>query len=816
MSVDDVPLAPLVLSARAELGFDEIEAQLESSCHTALGREALLADPFPTSRRALDARLAESMEGRSLASLAVVPPFAAVRDLRPLVEHIEKEGVLASLDLIDVARTLDAIGRIRDLVESRGDEWPRLVARARGMHDARDLAKRIASSFDEQGNLRDDASRALAELRGRVRALRADVKVVLDDLIREFDDRGLLRDRVFTLRHDRYVLPVRAEHQSAVEGIVHDASQTGQTVFVEPRAILQIGNRIIFAESAVREEERRILVALTGEVRAHGSAIVDDMEKVGALEATYARGLLAHLIDGRRPTLVDTDDAASLRLDDARHPLLALARGLAERAGTARPPVVANDLSLDGRRALVISGPNAGGKTVALKTVGLVAILARAGLPVPCAPTSKVPLFGAVLAAIGDEQSIAAGLSSFSGHLEGLAEIARHVDAHAKTGALVLLDELCAGTDPNQGAALAQAMLESLVDAGALLVATTHFERLKTLAISDAGKATFRNASFVLDPSSGRPTFALHMDSVGTSNALDAAKRHGLPARVIERAESLLDPTAREVQTLLDELGRKNAELAQKIASLDEERARLAEQAEKQRARAVALQDESDRLRREGARAFQDELKEARKKVALAIETVQKGADARTLNEISHTLRSEEERVARAAAQAEAEVALDPVHVVPGAVVSVRGMPGVRFDVIDVSGDDVVVARGAMRTKKKLADLRVPEAEPRAERGTRGARPQLAAVSGEVRTGDNTIDLRGARVEDALERLEAFFDARMKEGRSRVFVLHGHGTGALKRAIRDALKASRYVDTFRAGEKDEGGDAFTVVELAGA
>jgi DNA mismatch repair protein MutS2 len=815
---DETQFPRFVLPSRArrDLGFDEIEEFLRGSCRTQLGIEAVLKTTFPTTPGALDERLAESLEGRALAARQVHPDFAAVRDLRPLLELIDKEGVLAARELLDVAQTLDGVSRIQDLILSRADEWPSLSARARLLHDERGLSRRISRSFDEQGNLLDEASPALRELRERVRALRADVKGVLEDLIRDFDDRGILRDRNFTLRHDRYVLPVKSEHQSAIEGIVHDASQTGQTVFIEPRAILNIGNRIIFAESAVREEERRILHALTIEVGRHAKAIVDDMEIIGALEAAFVRGLLALLIDGTRPRLVGPHEGNALSLDAARHPLLALRAGVLAREGKTSPRVIANDIRLDGRRALIISGPNAGGKTVALKTVGLVVVMARAGLPVPCASSSCVPLVGTVLATIGDEQSIADDLSSFSGHLEALTEITRAVVEHEKGGALVLLDEICAGTDPNQGAALAQSVLEDLVEKRAVLVVTTHYERLKVLAVADGARNRFRNASFALETSTGRPTFTLHLDSVGTSNALDAARRHGLPEHVIARAETLLDPTTRELQSLLDELAERNAALATEQRELAAQRARAEQQSQSLNARLLQLQDEEGRLRREGARVFLREVGDARRIVAEAIETVQKGADARTLNAISHVLRDEADKVARLTSAPVIEGATHLMtSVKPGTVVGLREMPGVRFDVIEVNGDDVVIARGAMRMKRKLAELRNVDGEQKTERAAPSSKGATLGPDLTLRTSENTIDLRGVRVEDALERLEAFFDMRMKEGHSRVFILHGHGTGMLKKAIRESAKNNKYVESFRAGEKDEGGDAFTVVELAG-
>jgi DNA mismatch repair protein MutS2 len=811
-TADLASLPNFALPERADrdLGFALVRERIAAACKTPMGLEAAQRAGFPKTRAALERRLTAAREAQALHEAGAVLDFAPVLDLRPVLAAIEKDATLGALDILDVARTLEAMARLSDLIQARADDAPGLAQRASRLSDERAFVRRLLRTFDEEGNLTDDASPSLKGLRDRVRELRKEASTKLEDLIRGFDDKDILRDRNFTVRNDRYCLPVISGFQHRVDGIVHDASQTGATVFIEPRALLEIGNRIMIAKAGISEEEARILRELTGDIAARASGIEDDLRVVAELEADFARGRLAADIHATRPEIAeDVDDG--FELYDARHPALAWRKTDAERAEQPGEEVIANDLFLTAKRALVISGPNAGGKTVALKTAGLCAVMARAGLPIPAAEGSRVPLFSAVVATVGDAQDLERGLSSFSGHLEALREIFADTKDRARGEVLALLDEIAAGTDPTQGAALAQAVLEELVERGARVVATTHYERLKLLGIEDA---RFENASVGTDTKTGQPTYHVHLGQVGTSDAFEAARRSGIDESVLERAASVLRPDERGVQEMLrgleeqsQRLQAERAELADKMRKIDGEREHLKRRLEE-------AEQEARRLRREGARAFAGEIADARKAVADAIERVQQGADARELNEISHQLKDAERAATEASRAPEAAPEL-VVEVKPGDKVRVASFSGAEVEVLSVDGEKVQVARGAMKMWVEIAELReAPRAKKSGGKPRASKRGSSASSSKDPRTSTNTLDVRGERLSDALELMDAFLDDLMRKGRARGFILHGHGTGALKRGLRDAMKQSRYVRRFDAADPEDGGDAFTVVDLA--
>lgn len=720
-------LVELHLSERAakDLGFDEVCAILDASCRTPFGTEALALERFPATSEGLAARLDEAMEARSAVERKVSPDFGSLRDLRVVLAAVQKGIVLGSIDIIDTAKTLDALARLHDVMDFQGAEAPLLARLGRQIDDDRLFSKRVLRSFDEQGNLTDDASPELQVLRAKVRALRSEAQEQLGALIRDLDDQGLLRDRNFTVRNDRYVLPVKSEFQARVEGIVHDASQTHQTVFVEPRALLQLGNRIKIAKAEVEQEEQRILRELSEEIAELSPRLLVDLARAGHIEAAFARGAFAARTDGRRALVSPV--ATTLSLQRARHPLLEHLRSLSMAAGAAAgapvtSPVVGNDLAFGEARALVISGPNAGGKTVALKTAGIVALIARAGIPAPVDEGSVIPSFASVCCAIGDAQSLEGGYSSFSGHLVVLRGILEEIDAHRERGpVLCLLDELLAGTDPAQGAALAQSTLEHIVAGGALVVATTHYERLKVLGLVEAAEAErsdasdaghrapaqrrFRNASVALDPQ-GRPTFHVVLDQAGTSNALEAARRYGLPEGVIARAAALLSPDEKELQSVLRTLSEQKARLEAQLKEAEDARVRVEAESAKLERKLGEVEREAARLRKEGKRAFLDELKDARRSVAEAIEA-SKSKDARAINKASRELQVLEEST-RAAVEAAAPATehTRPVEVKVGDVVELAIMPGSRVTVVEVDKDAIVVAGGAMKMRVGLDQLR--------------------------------------------------------------------------------------------------------------
>jgi DNA mismatch repair protein MutS2 len=839
----DASLAELRVSPRSlkDLGFDDVIGALRGLCKTPFGRDAISDDIFTADCAELRARLHAAMEGKAAAMRLVSPDFGGLREVRHILEASGKGVVLAALDIVDVARTIDALGRLKDVIEAQGDDAPTLVALADLFADERRFSRRVLRSFDDSGVLVDDASPELSSRRARVRALRAEAQEKLQALVRDHDELGVLQDRTFTIRNDRYVLPVKSEFQGKVDGIVHDASQTHHTVFIEPRVLMALGNRITIARAEVVEEEQRILRDMSEEIAEFQERLAKDLRVAGVIEAAFARGRWAAAIDAEA---VEVDPrATTLSLQQARHPLLAwLAAQAAQTAhgGATRTTIVPNELRLDGARCLVISGPNAGGKTVALKTAGLIALLARAGIPVPVAPSSVVPAFAGIHVSIGDEQTIEGGFSSFSGHLMAIKGIVDDVETDATRGpVLVLLDELMSGTDPAQGSALAQAVLEDLVadrGGGAVsVIVTTHADRLKALAIAERehqGPRRFRNASVGTDRA-GRPTFVLRLDEVGTSNALEAARRFGLKEATIERAVALLDPEHKEIHALLRSLAEQREQLIAHVDEARREQERHRQESARLERTVVELDAERARLRREGKRAFLDELKEARQVVKEAIAHSQ-SKDAKVINHAAATLKKLEDDTHRSLAERVAleNSSLAPARVKVGDTVEVASMPGVRLVVEAVDGDDVTLARGPLRTRAARSTLRIPKEGPkepskdaRGERSDKGSErgrgrssssvPSGAPVTAgpEPRTSDNSLDLRGQRADEALELLEAFLDKLLRSQHHTGHVLHGHGGGSLKKAVREYLRRSRYVRAQTAGGEHDGGDAWTIIEL---
>lgn len=812
--------------ARTDLGFDDALAIVAGLCRTPFGRESINDDVFPTDVGDLKHRLRCAVEARGCVERKVQPDFGGVREIRHIIEASGKGIVLAAADIVDVAKTIDALGRLKDVVVFQGDEAPALVLLAEQLDDERRFSRRVLRSFDEQGGLVDEASPELATRRARVRQLRSEAQEKLQALVRDYDELEVLRDRNFTIRNDRYVLPVKSEYQGKVDGIVHDASQTHQTVFIEPRALMQLGNRIKIARAEVIEEEQRIFQEMSSEIAELAGRLAIDLRTAGAIEAAFARGAFAQGIGGEE--IVVNAAAPTLSLRRARHPLLAWLRFQAQQQEKPASAVTPNDLRLDGARCLVISGPNAGGKTVALKTAGLISLLARAGFPVPVEAGSVIPAFAGVSVSIGDEQNLQGGFSSFSGHLSAVKGIVDDVKEDAQRGCtLVLLDELMSGTDPAQGAALAQALLEDIVDTHVdrvSVIVTTHYDRLKALALAELQAPTaagssrrFRNASVQTDRF-GKPTFVLVLDEVGTSNAFDAARRFGVAEGIIERALALLAPEQKELHALLRALAEQKQALAGRVEAAEAERTRFADETARLERRLVELDAERARLRKEGKRAFLDEITAARATVKEAIAaTLTK--DSRALNVASQNLKKLEEDTRAEVAPTKLELTsslLAPEQVKIGDTIELATMPGVRMTVQEFDGDDVIVARGPMRTRVARGQLRTPEVEKvdTKLRNVKGNKKAPAPSTGpDPRTSDTTLDLRGQRADDAVELLDAFLDKLLRESRQTGYVLHGHGGGALKKVVREYLNRSRYVKGHGPGSIDDGGDSWTVVDL---
>ncbi len=726
-------------------------------------------------------------------------------------------------ELADISTSLNVASSLRraldDVAEAQAPEASLAALRRRlgPLPHADDpvwsLARRLAVSIDRDGPnsaplLADGASPTLGSLRARVRSLRAELQTAATRMLRRPGMAEAFGDRYVTERDGRVVLPVRASAFSragapgTIGGIIHDASASGQTLFVEPHALVDDNNALRSATVAVRAEEARVLAELSMAVGASAGSISAAQASLLEVDGVAARLALSQALGGIAPELVPADEGAVIELPGARHPLMAL-RGR---------EVVPNDLRVAIGTALVVSGPNAGGKTVALKTVGLCVLLAQLGVRLPTRAVARVPVVSSLVSDVGDDQSLARDLSTFSAHVGHVV----HACAAARrdrSGCLVLLDEVAVGTDPDQGAALAEAIVVELVAGGATLVVTTHYERLKLLAVADPER--FVNAAVGFDLEHLRSTFRIHLGVPGNSSALMVARRLGVPDSVLARAEAGLDDTRGRVDALIADVVGLRDRLAERTDEV--ERVRL-ELAARERRLAELERSEVERASTKLARAhaavaaelrgLQTELRAARKAARSGDTSGSEALEARARKAVA------EGRPPDPAPEGEA-----PRSLQVGGRVRIERL-GVVGEVVAIKGDRVTVQLASGRTTATMAELREvaekPRAKPAIVRTPSGddehagehfggdARPVRAAV-------DNVVDLRGARADEATLLLESMLARALAVGQDVVLLRHGHGSGALRKVIREHLMRLPYVVRHRPGMPEEGGDAVTVV-----
>ena len=782
-----------------------MDARSQELLEFPLVRERLAgATSFPPSRRLAEAlepasdpvvvarQLDETDQTRSLLEQHPGVGIGAAHDIGPSIERAARGGRLDPAQFIEIAETLDATAR---LATSLAEERRALLRDlGRELHALPAIRSTLARSFDPVGELLDTASPRLGGLRAAVRVAYDRLRRRLDALVGA-ELGNALQEPIVTLRNGRYVVPVKAEARARVKGIVHDASGSGQTLFVEPLVAVELGNAWREAQVAEQEEIARILDELSALVAANAAALRETLEALARFDLWAAKASLAADMDGTR---AETADRPEVILLSARHPGL---------SGT----VVPIDIRIgDGYTALVVTGPNTGGKTVTLRTVGLLSLMHQSGLHIPAAAGSRLPVWRDVFADIGDEQSVAQSLSTFSGHLRRITTIVE--EAGPET--LVLLDELGAGTDPTEGSALAQALLDHFIRAGAVVAATTHYAELKAYTHTTAGA---RNAAVEFDLETLSPTYRLTIGLPGGSQAFAIAERLGLPGSIVADARSRLTEAQLSFEATLASIKATEGETSEAL-----ERARAAEiratdalrTADEERRRARRERDEQVRAARlEADRVVEDlraELAQTRR--ALERETVTAGSlDAAV---------SRAEAIAGRLPAIEAEPAPSPSEprewrVGDRARSRSGGWEG-RIAAMDKGGRRATIEAGAMRVVVDHDDLEpaLGRPAPSPEAQTAGSSTSGAGIRLErARSVASSLDLRGARVEEALEALGRYLDDASLAGIGTVTIIHGSGTGALRDAVRTAIGAHPLVASGRPGERGEGGDGATIVTL---
>lgn len=774
------------------LEFDKIKRRLAAMACSPLGRERAEALRPAADEDTVRRLQEETAEASRFLRVEASFTFSGWHDIREALQRAVQGGILDGLSLYRTGETLATAGKIRSFLAARKAQYPLLHGMSEGIGDFGELARRILGTVLPGGEVQDHASPALAEIRGRLARARAEVKEILDRFVRSPANRKYLQDPIVTVREGRYVVPVKQEYRKQVPGLVHDQSASGATLFVEPLPVVEKNNQVRRLEAAEKREVEKILAELTRRVAASGEEIAAALDALGRLDFVLARGELALRLNAVSPVL---SGRASLELRGARHPLI---------PGRAVPI----DIRLGtGFRTLVVTGPNTGGKTVTLKTVGLLVLMAQAGLHVP-AESCSLGVFRHVFADIGDEQSIEDSLSTFSSHMRNIIDILARADADS----LVLLDELGAGTDPTEGAALGRAVLEALHGRGARTIATTHYAELKEFATSIPGAA---NASMEFDARTLEPTYRLVIGRPGRSYAFAIAERLGLPPELVARARGYLKPEQVRVEALLRELEQAQGEAA-----------RAREEAEALRAEARALkakyeeqwrefQAKRARLLERAAEEAEAQLRRLRREAEAVIRDLRTRAadeDARAreraIQEARERLRLlEAHRMFPAAAEAAAEA---PRDLRPGETVYLPRYGQYGSVVLPARGEEVLVQVGALKVSLPLADVRrVPEGP-----GAPGAGTTIAALA--FRKAAEIVpelDLRGRRVEEGLAEADRYLDDAVVAGLSRVSLIHGKGTGALRSAIHEMLRGDPRVKEFRLGDHTEGGSGVTVVTL---
>jgi DNA mismatch repair protein MutS2 len=803
---------------RADLEWDRMLSALAARCASPAGKRIASTLPFLSTHEAVTTALGEVREAVELDRFAEPLPVSDVPEVAAALDRTRIGAALSNEELRALGRCLLAAGALRRYLAQRKHRAP-LLFRACSSDPSLDaLEREINGSFDPDGTLSDRASPKLGQLREERRHLRDRLIRRLEEVMRKHAD--ILQDTFFTERDGRYVLPVRADAHERFPGIVHATSGSGATLFVEPRIVVEMGNRLKMLEALVTHEEELVYAALSSKVEAEVDSVTAAAAALAHADTRAAASRLARDLRLTFPEVapISDDEAAqpsapTIRLLAARHPLLAL-DGV---------DVVPSDLEVSAGRAMIVSGPNAGGKTVSLKTLGLAALMVRVGLPVPAAEGSRVAIFEAVLTDVGDDQNLSKNLSTFSAHVQNLANILQET----RPGALVLLDELAGGTDPREGEALAAAVLDSLCARGGTVATTTHYEGLKALALADP---RFANASVGFDIATMSPTFRLTMGIPGASSALAVARRFGVPGTVLERAERFLSREAITFEQMVEKLQaeRRALELAREDALREAEAARtkrteLERELDHLRSRERSIVTQEGQALMESVRRAREDLRAAQARLR-GKQTSQDDlrAAARAIDAVAQKTAIGGELEPRAQVEAATRRSLTPDEIRVGSRVYVPRLRA-EAEVVEVlASGQLRVAAGPLKLTTTMAEVRAAAdgggSSGQAARGRGGKRLDFDAAADPdvpIQTNDNTVDLRGLRAHEAVGMAEQFLDRSMGAGRRVAFLIHGHGKGQLRDAVRDAMASSPYVQRMRPGETREGGDGVTVVWLRG-
>ena len=778
------------------LEFDKVREQVASFCTNSIGKSAINELVPETNFDTVVELLEEMDEGLAILRVKGNVPMGGIFDVRPHARRAQIGGMLSPMELMEIASTIRASRILRNFIEdiesAEAIEIPHFIERKEQMPVLTALQHEINDCIDDNGTVLDSASQTLRSIRQSLRSEEAKVRQKLESLTRGSNATKMLSDSIITIRNDRFVIPVKQEYRSHYGGIIHDQSASGQTLFIEPDAVVQANNEVQRLKVKEKVEIDRILAALTAKVEEVGHDLFVLVQLLGEVDVVLAKGKYGQ---ANKCTMPKMNKEGFTRLVRARHPLLSIEEAVPNTIEFGR------DVT-----AIVITGPNTGGKTVTLKTVGLCTLMAQSGLPVPALDGSELAVFEQIFADIGDEQSIEQSLSTFSSHMVNIVDILSKFDDKS----LVLFDELGAGTDPQEGAALAISILDEVVGYGARVMATTHYPELKAYGYN---RPSVVNASVEFDVETLSPTYRLLIGVPGRSNAFEISKRLGLNNGVIDRAKSFTGTDRHEVESMiasLEESRRRSEREADEAHALLEEAQGIRTQLEERLRTYDEKKENLEKKAKDKARKIVDEAKAEAEKIIAELREMKKNAASAVKDHelidakkrLDDASPKENKVLQKAIANRERTQKLavgDEVKVLS------YGQKGSLLK--KAAGDEWVVQIGILKMKLPESDLQYIKPE----------KEQVTRTMTNVRNRNSHVklelDLRGERYEDALVRTEKYLDDALLANYPRVSIIHGKGTGALRQGIQSYLKGHKRVKSYRYGEAGEGGFGVTVVEL---
>ena len=780
------------------LELDKILSRLRDCATSNYGKELALslepADDFNTVKE----RLSLTTEAVKIFATSA-PPLGGFRDVRETFQKIKLGSAADAEELLDVLSTMYTMRQVKAFFKETDADAPKLKARATELEILGNLERQLDNAIDEHGAVRDTASVELQKIRRDLRTAQSRIKNEIFNILHDTGKQKFFQDAIVTMRGDRYVLPVKLEYKSQVAGIVHDQSATGATVFIEPLAVVNLNNSVKELEAAERHEVMRILRNLSDAVRKNLDTLTGNIKILAEVDLLFAKARLARDLNATEPQLEDFTD-----LKAARHPLIDSAS------------VVPIDIQLgENFSMLLVTGPNTGGKTVSMKTLGLLALMTQAGLYIPAASGSRISVFTNIFADIGDEQSIEQSLSTFSAHMKKIVAI---LDDVTPTD-LVLLDEIGAGTDPDEGAALAMSILERLLQIRAATIATTHYSELKTFAYSTAG---IENASVEFDAETLRPTYRLLIGIPGASNAFAISQRLGLPQSLILRAKQLITADHASFEQVVSELETQRIIFEQRNAEILERQ----QQVIKHEKKIAEMRDEIAKTKGEIIRKAKDKsaamIRETKREAEEIIAALKEQFDDAGVKRRQQVIQQARDKLREAEIDSATGIIADKFvgtrinknKLIVGDTVYIKPLDQ-KGTVLAIEDDALSVQVGALRTTVKVSACRfvshnqqenLPPPSTSSNRGSLGLMQKMTTVT-------RTIDIRGMMVDEAEQVCGKFVDDAQLSGLKQVLIIHGKGTGALRKGVHDFLRTNNSVASYQFADQDEGGTGATLVTL---